>query len=100
MGPAPTARILEKIAAALAGQEKRRADHRKTLPAKPLRQGLLQWVKKSACECAAEGAGTGGGGGGRQRVPGPGGSPPRAPPQPLIPCRPATILSLTAGEKD
>ena len=52
LGPPPNdhTRSLEKIAAALAGQEKRRADYRKTLPAKPLRQGLLQWVKKSACE--------------------------------------------------
>lgn len=41
---------LEKIASNLAAQEKKRADYKKTLPAKPLRQGLLQWIKKTACE--------------------------------------------------
>lgn len=34
----------------MAAQDKKRADYKKTLPAKPLKQGLLQWVKKTACE--------------------------------------------------
>ena len=44
---------LSKIAANLALQDKKRADYKKTLPAKPLKQGLLQWIKKTACACAA-----------------------------------------------
>ena len=40
---------LDKIAANLAAQPKKRADYKKTLPPKPLKQGLLQWIKKSAC---------------------------------------------------
>ena len=50
----PTHRRLDKIAANLAAQPKKRADYKKTLPPKPLRQGLLQHIKKSACELEYE----------------------------------------------
>jgi hypothetical protein len=48
-------RRLDKIAANLAAQDKKLADYKKTLPAKPLKQGLLQWIKKTACACARRG---------------------------------------------
>jgi len=35
---------------ALSQQDKRIADYKKTLPPKPLAEGLLQYVKKSAWE--------------------------------------------------
>lgn len=46
----PPAHRLSKIAVNLSLQDKKRADYKKTLPVKPQRQGLLQWVKKSAWE--------------------------------------------------
>jgi hypothetical protein len=47
----PLCRRLDKINAALGpAQEKRRADYAKTLPSRPPREGLLQWVKKNAWE--------------------------------------------------
>lgn len=39
-----------KIQAGVAGLDKRIADHRKTVPAKPLKRGLLVYVKKNAWE--------------------------------------------------
>jgi hypothetical protein len=41
---------VDKVQAALAAQDKRRADYKKTLPAKALSEGLLQYVKKNAWE--------------------------------------------------
>lgn len=41
---------VDKIQAALAQQDKKRADYKKSLPAKPLSEGLLQYVKKNAWE--------------------------------------------------
>jgi hypothetical protein len=38
------------VTAALAGQDKKRADYRKTLPARAPRSGLLQYIKKNAWE--------------------------------------------------
>lgn len=38
------------VAAGLDGQAKRRADYKKTLPVKPMRGGLLQYIKKNAWE--------------------------------------------------
>jgi len=49
--PCPPRRV-EKIQAAMAPavQEKKAADYAKTLPAKLLNKGLLQYIKKSAWE--------------------------------------------------
>lgn len=44
-----TARMAS-VAAGLDGQAKRRADYKKTLPVKPMRGGLLQYIKKNAWE--------------------------------------------------
>ncbi len=41
---------VDKIQAALAVQDKKRADFKKSLPPKPLSEGLLQYVKKNAWE--------------------------------------------------
>lgn len=43
---------VEKVKAAIvpALQEKKLADYKKTLPAKPISEGLLKWVKKNAWE--------------------------------------------------
>lgn len=41
---------VDKVIAALDAQPKKRADHRKSMPAKPLAEGLLQYVKKNAWE--------------------------------------------------
>jgi len=48
--PCPPTSRLSKIAVNLSLQDKKRADYKKTLPVKPQRQGLLQWIKKSAWE--------------------------------------------------
>lgn len=41
---------VEKIKAALGQQEKKVAEYKKTLPAKAVNQGLLQYIKKNAWE--------------------------------------------------
>jgi hypothetical protein len=41
---------IAKVSAGIIGQEKRLLDYKKTVPAKPLKQGLLQYIKKNAWE--------------------------------------------------
>lgn len=41
---------VERVAAGLASQDKKRADYKKTLPAKGVRKGILQYIKKAAWE--------------------------------------------------
>jgi len=41
---------VERVAAGLAAQDKKRADYKKTLPAKGVRKGILQYIKKAAWE--------------------------------------------------
>lgn len=41
---------LDKIAEGLKSQEKKQADYKKSLPPKPISEGLLQYVKKNAWE--------------------------------------------------
>ena len=43
---------MDKIQTHLAAQAKKRAEYKKTLPPKPVTQGLLQYVKKAAWEAA------------------------------------------------